>query len=82
MPLLPDLGIAAAAAGVTFFLLLGLLVIFLETIEPKLFLGSVFILIGLTLALFLVNEAGVALITLGVMGALLVDQAIKHFAGL
>lgn len=82
MPLLPDLGLAAAAAGVVFFVLLGIFVVFLETMERKLLLGGAFTLIGLTFALVLMDEAGIAMIALAVMSALVVDQAIEHFTEL
>ncbi|TLZ72680.1 MAG: hypothetical protein E6K10_01965 [Methanobacteriota archaeon] len=81
MPLIPDLGIAASVALVVFFIVLGLLVLFIEDIDLKIVLGLLFILLGLTVALLAMGEAGVALIALAAIAALVMDQVFEHFAG-
>jgi len=81
MPLIPDLGIAASVALVVFFIVLGLLVLFIEDIDLKIVLGLLFILLGLTVALLAMGEAGVALIALAAIAALVMVQVFEHFAG-
>ncbi len=81
MPLLPDLGIAAAIALVAFFLLLGVMVIFVENLDPKLVLGLLFILLGFTIGLAAVGEAGLSLVAMGVVAAVVLDQLLEHFSG-
>ena len=81
MTLIPDLGIAASVALVVFFVLLGILVIFIENLDLKLVLGLLFVLLGVTVGLVAVGEAGVALITLAVVAALVLDQILEHFTG-
>jgi len=79
MPLVPDLGIAAAAALVVFFVMLGLLVIFIENLEMKLVLGLLFILLGITVALVALGEVGIGLVVLAAIAAIVMDQALEHF---
>jgi len=79
MPLVPDLGIAAAAALVVFFVMLGLLVIFIENLEMKLVLGILFILLGITVALVALGEVGIGLVVLAAIAAIVMDQALEHF---
>jgi len=81
MALLPDLGIASAIALVVFFLLLGLLVIFVENVDLKVVLGLLFLLLGFTVALVAIGEAGVSLVLMGAAGAIVLDQMLEHFTG-
>jgi hypothetical protein len=81
MALLPDLGIAAAIALVVFFLLLGLLVIFVENLDLKVVLGLLFILLGLTIGLAALGEPGLSLVAMAVVAALVVDQMLEQFTG-
>ena len=81
MALIPDLGIAVAIALVAFFLLLGLLVIFVENLDLKIVLGLLFILLGLSVGFVAVGEAGLSLIAMGIVGALVLDQMLEHFTG-
>ncbi len=81
MALIADLGIAAAIALVVFFVLLGLLVIFVENVDLKLVLGILFILLGLTVALVTVGEAGIALVAMAAVAAVVMDQMLEHFTG-
>ena len=81
MALIPDLGIAAAIALVAFFLLLGLLVIFVENLDLKVVLGLLFILLGFTVGLVAVGEAGLSLIAMAIVAAVVLDQMLEHFTG-
>jgi hypothetical protein len=81
MSLIPDLGVAAAVALVVFFVMLGLLVIFVENLDLKLVLGLLFILLGLTIALIALAEVGLAVIALAAIGAIVVHQVLEHFTG-
>jgi len=81
MVLLPDLGIASAIALVVFFLLLGVLVIFVENVDLKVVLGLLFILLGFTVALVAVGEAGVSLVLMAAAAAIVLDQMLEHFTG-
>jgi hypothetical protein len=81
MALLPDLGIAAAIALVVFFLLLGLLVIFVENLDLKVVLGLLFILLGLTIGLAALGEPGLSLVAMAVVAALVLDQLLEQFTG-
>ncbi len=70
MALLPDLATAGGIALALFLLVLGVLVVFVESVPPRL-LGLVLI-VGLALAVLLevVGELGVALVVLGLPAAL------------
>ncbi len=81
MALIADLGIAAAIALVVFFVLLGLLVIFVENVDLKLVLGILFILLGVTVGLVTVGEAGIALVAMAAVAAVVMDQMLEHFTG-
>jgi len=81
MPLIADVGIAAAIALVVFFILLGLLVLFIEDLNLKVVLGLLFILLGLTIGLVAVGEAGIGVIALGAVAAVVIDQMLEHFTG-
>ena len=81
MALLADLGIASAIALVVFFLLLGLLVIFVENLDMKIVLGLLFILLGFTIGLAAVGEAGLSLVAMAVVAAVVLDQLLEHFTG-
>jgi len=81
MVLLPDLGIASAIALVVFFLLLGVLVIFVENVDLKVVLGLLFILLGFTVALVAVGEAGVSIVLMAAAAAIVLDQMLEHFTG-
>ena len=71
MALIADIGIAAAIALVVFFVLLGLLVIFVESVDLKFVLGILFMLLGLT----------IALVTMAAVAAVVMDQMLEHFTG-
>jgi len=77
MALLPDLGTAALYALAAFLLVLGVLVVFVETVRLSRFLAVVVGSILAASGLALVGEAGVALVLLGVGGAFLANQVFE-----
>lgn len=81
MAVLPDFGIASVIAIVVFFLLLGLLVIFIENLDLKIVLGLLFVLLGFTAGLAAVGEAGLSLIAMAVLAAVVLDQLLEHLTG-
>jgi len=81
MAVLPDFGIASVIAIVVFFLLLGLLVIFIENLDMKIVLGLLFVLLGFTAGLAAVGEAGLSLIAMAVLAAVVLDQLLEHLTG-
>jgi len=81
MAVLPDFGIASVIAIVVFFLLLGLLVIFIENLDLKIVLGLLFVLLGFTAGLAALGEAGLSLIAMAVLAAVVLDQLLEHLTG-
>ncbi len=79
MAIVENLGLAAAAGLVVFFVMLGLLVIFIEDLEMKLVLGLLFILLGVTIALLAAGEVGIGIIVLAAVGAIVMHQVLQHF---
>lgn len=81
MALIPDLASAALYAVVVFLLFLGLLVVFVETIPPRLLMVMILvpILVGAWLAW--VGELGLSLLAVGVAAALLANQAFEWLTG-
>ena len=77
MALIPDLAAAALYALVVFLLFLGLLVVFVETIPPRLMM--VIILAAILFAAWLawVGEVGLSFLALGVAGALVANYAFE-----
>src|SRR2546422_1170225 len=80
MALLPDLTAAALYALVVFLLFLGLLVVFVETIPPRLLM--VIILAAILFAAWLawVGEAGVSFLALRLAGAPPANHAFQLLA--
>lgn len=77
MALIPDLTSAALYAVVVFLLFLGLLVVFVETIPPRLLMVMILaaILFGAWLAW--IGEPGLSFVALGVAAALVANQAFE-----
>jgi len=50
-------------------------------VDLKLVLGIMFILLGLTVALVTVGEAGIALVAMAAVAAVVMDQMLEHFTG-
>jgi len=77
---LMDPALAGLVAGAVFFLVLGILVIFVGDLELKLVFGMIFIFVAVTLGLFAAQAGDVAGIFIALIVALVVNQAIHHFA--
>jgi len=77
MALLPDPATAGLYAAVVFLLMLGVLVIFVETVSFPRFVAIVAGCFVVALALVLLGELGLALIPLGVGGAFIGNHAFE-----
>ncbi len=77
MPVLPELGLAAILAAVAYFLVLAILVVFVEKIPVRMFLGVVLVLTGLTIGLVALGEAGLGAVVVALLAALATDQSIE-----
>src|SRR2546427_13285774 len=77
MALLPDLTAAALYALVVFLLFLGLLVVFVETIPPRLLMVMILAAILFAAWLAWVGEAGVSFLARGLTAALLAEPAFQ-----
>ncbi len=77
MALLPDLAAAALYAVVVFLLFLGLLVVFVETIPPRLVMVIILAAILFATGLAWIGEAGLAFLALGVAAALVANDAFE-----
>ena len=70
--------LAAGAAAVVFFILIGLMLVLDIDIDTKVVAGVVLLLIGLTILFFLANGQDVGGIVIGVIGALVGKEIIEH----
>ena len=55
--------------------------IFVENVDLKVVLGLLFILLGFTVALVAVGEAGVSIVLMAAAAAIVLDQMLEHFTG-
>ena len=62
---------ALGAAVIVFFFLLGALYLLDPSISEKVWLGILFVLIGVTILLFFAGQPGLAAIVIGAIGALI-----------
>ncbi len=77
MALLPDLGTAGLYALAAFLLVLGVLVVFVESVRPSRFLLVLIVCLVAAGGLVAVGESGVALVPLGIGGAFVANQAFE-----
>ncbi|HYT01084.1 MAG TPA: hypothetical protein VEO20_10535 [Thermoplasmata archaeon] len=77
MALLPDLTSAALYAVVVFLLVLGLLVIFVETISNRKLAAAFVGVLVVSVALAASGEVGLALLAVAVGGALIANHAFE-----
>ena len=77
MALIPDLTAAALYALVVFLLFLGLLVVFVETIPPRLLMVMILAVILFAAWLAWVGEAGIAFLPLGIAAAFVANHAFE-----
>src|SRR2546428_13937879 len=78
MALLPDLAAAALYAVVVFLLFLGLLVVFVETIPPRLLMVMILATILFAAWLAWVGEIGLSFLALGAGAALAANPAFER----
>ena len=81
MPLLADLGVASTVSIVLFFVLLGVLALFVETLGIRRALAAMAGLTTLAVVLASVEEPGIAIVLLGATGAIAADDVFDRFAG-
>ena len=77
MAAVSDIGVAAVLAAVTYFAALGILLVFVERVDSRLFLSVCLCLAALALGLVAAGEAGLGAVTCAALGALATDQAIE-----
>lgn len=73
MPLLPDLATAGGVALAVFLLVLGFLVVFVESVPPRLVAVVSFVALVLAVVLAVLGELGISLIALGFPAALIAN---------
>lgn len=61
---------AIGAAAIVFFILLGVFYLLDVTMQPKTWFGIVFVLLGVTILMVIVGQAGVGGITIAIIAAL------------
>lgn len=74
-----DPGILALVAGTVFFVLLGILVLIIGQIEGRKWWGILFLLVGVSLALFASGGWDIAVIFIAVIAALVVNVLLERF---
>lgn len=77
MAILPDLGTAGLYALAAFLLVLGVLVVFVESVRPSRFLLVLIVCIVAAGGFVALGETGVALVPLGVGGAFVANQVFE-----
>ncbi len=77
MALLPDLGTAGLYAVAVFLLILGVLVVFVETVRPPRLALVVGASIVAAVGLAVLGEIGLALIPMGIAAAFVANQAFE-----
>jgi len=71
---------AALVAATAFFVLLGILILFIEDLDIKIVLGSIFILVGVAIALFAIGLPEITLFFIGIIAAMVVSEVIEYFS--
>ena len=74
-----DPGILALVAGTVFFVLLGILVLIIGQIEGRKWWGILFLLVGITLAMFASGGWDIAVIFIAIIAALVVNVLLERF---
>jgi len=77
MAVLPDLAAAGLYGLVVFLVVLGFLVVFVETIPPRRLVGLLLGTSVVAILLVSVGEAGMVLLALGFGGALIANQTFE-----
>ena len=74
-----DPAVLALAAGTVFFVLLGILVMFIQEVEARKWWGILFLLIGIVLAFFATGGWDVGAIFIAALLAMIVDVLLGRF---
>jgi len=74
-----DPGVLALVAGTVFFVLLGILVLIIGQIEGRKWWGILFLLVGISLALFASGGWDVAVVFIAIIAALVVNVLLERF---
>jgi len=77
MTVVSDFGLAAVFAAVAYFGALGILLVFVERIEPRVFLSISASLAGVAVGLVALGEAALSAVVSAGLGAFATDQAIE-----
>lgn len=77
MAVLPDLAAAGLYGLVVFLVVLGFLVVFVETVQPRRLLGLLLGTSFVAIVLVSVGETGIVLLALGFGGALIANQTFE-----
>lgn len=77
MAILPDLGAAGLSAVAAFLLVLGVLVVFVETIQPSRLVLIMIACFAVAVGLVILSESGLALVVLGVGAAFLANHVFE-----
>ncbi|HEX9339564.1 MAG TPA: hypothetical protein VF992_00085 [Thermoplasmata archaeon] len=77
MALIPDLAVATLYAAVVFLLVLGVLIIFVETVRPSHLRAVLAADFGLVGFLVIAGEGGVALLVLAVAGSFVANHVFE-----
>lgn len=77
MVVLPDLAAAGLYGLVVFLVVLGFLVVFVETVPPRRLIGLLLGTSFVAIVLVSVGEAGMVLLALGFGGALIANQTFE-----
>lgn len=77
MAVLPDLAAAGLYGLVVFLVVLGFLVVFVETVQLRRLLGLLFGTSFVAIVLVSVGETGIVLLALGFGGALIANQTFE-----
>ncbi len=72
----PDPLILALVAGTVFFVLLGILVLFIKDIEIRVLVGVLCLLIGIALAFFALGGADVGAVVIAVIVSFIVNDVL------
>ena len=72
----PDPLMLALVTGTVFFVLLGILVLFIKEIEFRVLVGILCLLIGVALLLFALGGADVAIVVIAVMMSLIINEVL------
>lgn len=75
---LNDPVVAVSAAATVFFILLGVFYLFDLTLPPRTWFGIVFVLVGLTILLILVSQAGIGGLLIAIIAALVAKGELQR----